>query len=72
MGAERPVPFWSGATPMQVSRCGTLSNQTVAKYLPLPRLAAGPERPQLVAAHHSENTAGFPGRSDCPVKGMSS
>ena len=34
MGAERPVASCSGATPMQVSRCGTLPNQTVAKYLP--------------------------------------
>jgi hypothetical protein len=33
MGAERPVAFYSGATPMQVCRCGTLPNQTVAKYL---------------------------------------
>lgn len=48
MGAERPVAFCAGATPMQVSRCGTLPNQTVAKYrgffgvpknqLPFPRV----------------------------------
>ena len=62
MGAERPVAFCSGATPMQVSRCGTLPNQTVAKYLGLLRLAAGTDRRKLTAAHQSENTADFPGR----------
>jgi hypothetical protein len=55
MGAERPVAFCSGAPLMQVSRCGTLTDQKVAKYVPLLRLAAGPERPQLAAERHSEN-----------------
>jgi hypothetical protein len=40
------------------------------KMVDLLRLAAGPERPQLAASLHSENSAGFPGRQDGPVKGM--
>lgn len=34
--------------------------------------AAGPERPQSAAAHHSENTDDFSGFLDGPVKGMTS
>jgi hypothetical protein len=33
-------------------------------------LAAWPERPQLAAAHHSENWYDFSGREVGPVKGM--
>jgi hypothetical protein len=35
--------------------------KSVPKILDLPRLATGSERPQLAAADHSENLAGFPG-----------
>ncbi len=42
MGAERPVASCSGAAPMQVSRHGTLLNQTVAKGV---RFAARHSRP---------------------------
>ena len=34
------------------------------------KLAARPNRPQLAAARHSENSATFPGRQEGPVKGM--
>lgn len=40
--------------------------------LPLPRLAAGPENPQVIAAHDYENAAWFPRRQTGPVKGMGS
>jgi hypothetical protein len=40
------------------------------EIVPLLRLAIGPERPQLAAAHRSENSDDFPGRQDGPVKGM--
>jgi hypothetical protein len=40
------------------------------RNLELLRLAAAPERPQLAAAHHSENTYDFLGRQDGPIKGM--
>ena len=40
--------------------------------LSLLRHAAGPERLQLAAAHHSEESVAFPGRQDGAVKGMSS
>ena len=40
------------------------------EMVPLLRLAAGPDRRELAAAHHSENTPGFSALSDCPVKGM--
>jgi len=35
-------------------------------------LTAGPERPQLAPADHSENSAAYPGREHGSVKGMSS
>ena len=38
--------------------------------VPLPGLSAGPVQRQLTAAHHSQNTAAFPGRQGGPVKGM--
>jgi hypothetical protein len=38
--------------------------------VPLPGFAAGPERPQLVAARHSEKTDDFSGLQNGPVKGM--
>ena len=40
--------------------------------IPLLLLAAGPERPQLAAGHHSENTSACPGLQGGPVQGMSS
>jgi hypothetical protein len=70
MGAESPVAFCSCATPMQVSRCGSLSNQTVAKYLGLMRLVAGPNPRQCTAVRHSKNWYDFSGRQTGPVKGM--
>ncbi len=42
----------------------------VLKYVPLPVLAAGPERPRLAAARHSENWYDFSGLQSGPVKGM--
>ena len=36
------------------------------------RLATGPDRRELTAALHSENTAVFPGLPDGPVKGTRS
>jgi hypothetical protein len=44
----------------------------VLEMVPLLRLAAGPNPPQGTAAHHSENWYDFSGRSDGPVKGMTS
>jgi hypothetical protein len=38
--------------------------------IPLLGLAAGPDLLQFAAARHSENTLGFSGRQDGPVKGM--
>jgi hypothetical protein len=49
-------------------RSGTL--QANPENVPLLRLAAAPKRAELAAAHHSENTVGFPGRQNGPVKGM--
>ncbi len=44
--------------------------------MPVPRTvelmgpAAGPERPRLAVAHHSENTNDLTALQDAPVKGM--
>ena len=40
------------------------------EFVPLLGLEPAPERPQLAAAHHSENTYDFLGRQDGPIKGM--
>jgi hypothetical protein len=43
----------------------------MSQMVRLPRLAAMREHLQLTAAHHSENSDGFPGRENRPVNGMS-
>jgi hypothetical protein len=62
------TPWGNGSA----ARFGQQDLNAVPKRVDLLRLAAGPERPQLAAAHHSENTAAFPGRQDGPIKGMRS
>jgi hypothetical protein len=49
----------------------TLSGfRAIPKYVGLLQLAAGPERPDLAAAEHSEKTAAFPRLQDGPIEGM--
>ena len=43
----------------------------VAEYVPLLLHATGPDRHELTAVRHSENTTAFLGLQDGPVKGMS-
>ena len=59
MGAERSVAFCPIAPLIQDSRLGTLPNQAVEKNVGLLRPAAGSERLQLAAAHHSQKGLPF-------------
>ena len=42
----------------------------MSQMVRLLRLTSGPDRRQLTAAHHSENSAAVRGRRNSPVKGM--
>jgi hypothetical protein len=53
------------------ARFAWLDQNSLPEYVPLLQLAAGPDRPQLAAAHHSENWYELSGLQDGPVKGMS-
>jgi hypothetical protein len=54
------------------TRSGQLGFELVRQKVRLPKLPAGSDTRQLTAAHHSGNSAAFPGLQDGPVKGMAS